>query len=491
MENNFEGLKVFSVTEIKAENGSGVLDSGGIFNTVSMMQLLEGVPKSRTSDKAYIKFGIDNQHPQYLLELFKKSGTHQSIVRTKAILTMGDGIVLEGPDAEKGYELLDSLNYMDDIHEPIAWDVTMYGGFVVQKIYGETDLELNRQKLTLLHHHPFYEFRIGPPEKVQIGINIPLLGLIHSNWSKGTRKSDIIELPLYFDEDNPLKKEKPIQDLLSEYESDNQLYYGKIYSPSTRFYPVPDYQSESGMNAIMLDNELILFDISELTNNMTAGYMITFIRKDYSTEDPEKENRFRKAEESLVKNDMRGAGNNKRIVITRAEPPKPGEEVRQPFQLQEIPSTNTGDRHNIIERRKNIAILVAHGLAAPEIAGIPDLNKGSFTSQAENLLQSVELLFEFRIKSLRKPLLKFVMSLMDEAGLDITSAQVKDNIPFRKKISDAMWKHAFLIDEIRNAYGHAALSEEEREKLNEEKSKAVAEPLVGPMGQTALNFGEE
>jgi len=483
--NNFAN-NVFSITEINANGGRS-----DIFDDIrgNNFRITEGIPKLSGRDKQYIRFGLGNKHPYFLLNLFEKSGIHQSIIRTKANLTMGDGFQIEGEDSDKAHEFLNKIRYMDHIHQNICWDLSIFGGFCVQHIYANIpNIETSARELRVLYHHPFQDFRLSPPEQMNTGVREPTKGLIHSNWSKRTKKSDIKELPLWFDENDPIKGETCSNLMKDKFiGGTNMIYYGKIYSPNTKYYPAPDYQSETGMNAIILDNEVILYDVKELQNNMTAGFIVTFVRNNYSSTDPEKEKKLRAAEESMVKNDLKGAKNNKRIIITRAEPPEEGQEIRQPMQLTEVPNNSTAERHNIIDKRKNVAILVAHGLATAEIAGIPDLNKGAFSSQKDLLVQAVDMLFEFRIKPFRKEIIKYINCLFEEANLKVEKTSFIDKIPFRDKISDNMWKHAFTIDEYRKENGYPAQTEEEKETLNREKGSSP-EVIIEEGGQVAISF---
>lgn len=436
-----------------------------------------------TATVPWIKYGSDNRHPQFLLELAHKSGLHFAILQTKANMVLGDGLEIEGDESlvKEANEFLETIGLDENALDGIAWDMTLFGGSYAHLGYG-FNREVKRD-LKKIHKLRSEEFRLGKPEKMESGIHNLTKGFLHKDWKNPWRptadsEKDVAsssryakEVKLWFREDDNDFKDVDKKD------QTNLIYRIRRNIPLLKYYPVPDYQSESGLNSILLDSELVSFDISELENGMTAQYLVTFIRKDFSKVDPEKETELREQEEATVRDSMKGTENAARIVIARAEPPAPGQDLKKPIDITEIPTTNTEGRHKIMTERKNVGILVAHGVPTPEIASIPNLSKTGFSSQSEKLLAATKLMFGFRILPLRKPIIKFVWDLLkekDDKFKDLDNIKFKDRVSLTETISDEMWQHAFEENEFRTSRGYKELDETELQTLRDNRPEKKA-----------------
>lgn len=441
----------------------------------------------KTGPGSIIKCGTKNDHPRFLKDLVGYSGLHKTLVETKATLAMGDDLVFiseEGAsvdEAKKAYEFLDDLGLID-AREGISMDISTYGGFSAQLIYED---ELTRRgdgvrALKKAHKHDFDEFRLMKPVKDKYGIYKPTYGCLHPHWGNRYKQKDVITLPIWFKElDKDGNKTEETEDFeldavvlgvdpedLPKYQN-RFFYYDRVYTNQAKFYPVPDYQTSATLDAIVLDGELIHFDVREIENGLSIGYIVTIFRKDWSKDDPEKEKRIRAAEKNLVSQKMTGSNNKGKVVIMRAQPSPDGNNKGN-VNIQPIPNNNTAERHAVLEKRKNVYILVGHGIVAPEIGGVPDLSKGGFSSDADKIVDAINNLFFTRLNKWRSVMAKFYVALAKEAGFKIKSVKFVDNIPFRKKISDELQKYAYTKDEIRGLNGSEPLTEENRKILEGE-----------------------
>lgn len=499
------GLKTFSVENLdfgQATSSKSSEDKGS-FKFVELYRKTQ-------AKRSVIKYGKYNDHPQFLKELVELSSMHRSLVETKANLTMGDGVLFTAQNETIPKKALDFLKDTGllAMRQGISLDLSTFGGFSAQLAYTD-DVTADRvnngtRDLEMAHKHDFEEFRLLVPQKNQYGIWKATYGAVHPNWGKRARMTEAVILPLWFAETKSdgtqtldakdFKLDKDIFGAKTEKElvqyQDRFYYYDRVFTNLTKFYPVPDYQTRAAINAIILDGELIEFDVNELRNNLTTGYIVTFLRKDWSNEDATKEAKIRSAERDLVRNDMTGAANNGRVTIVRAEPPANGEKAKEAFTVNEIPNTNTADRHNILESRKNTYILVAHGIIAPEIAGIPNSVKSGFSSDADRIVDAIANLFFTRLNKNREVIKKFYLTMVKEAGFEVDDMQFVDNIPFRKKIETGLLKHAFLINEVRKMHGHEPLSDEERQVLQDEINLTPTGTPSTTGEQTALEFND-
>jgi hypothetical protein len=441
----------------------------------------------KTGPGSIIKSGIKNQHPKFLKDLLGSSGLHKTLVQTKATLAMGDDINVivqeDAPpdEAQKAYAFLKKHGLIK-MREGLAMDIGTYGGFCVQKAYDDDVVKegSGTRKLVKAHKHDFDEFRLMKPTRSKYGIYKPEYASLHSHWGNKYKQKDVITLPIWFPETTPdgelteeSKEFKLDADILGVEEKDlveyqnRFFYYGRVYTNEAKYYPVPDYQSSATLDAIVLDSELIHFDVNEIDNGLSIGYIITIFRKNWSIEDPDKEKRLREAENKLVSQKMVGAKNKGKVTIMRAQPSPDGNNKGN-VNIQPIPNNNNAERHIVLEKRKNIYILVGHGITAPEIGGVPDLTKGGFSSDAEKIVVAMESLFFTRLNKWRSVMYEFYESILLEEGFKIKGVKFIDNIPFRKKISDVILKYSYTKDEIRAFNGDAPLTEDKRETLNRE-----------------------
>ena len=506
---DYAALGAFNVEHVKPVDAWESKGSRSI-STKDPFKFMEAYSR-RTNRTSIIKFGKKNDHPQFLKDLVELSGMHKSLIDTKANLTMGDDLVFRNEDGqpnEAAYEYLNNLSLID-MREGLSADLCTFGGFAVQLAYVD-DVESKEEvglmrDLRMAHKHDFHEFRLFKPERDDFGIFKPRYGAIHPFWGDSYKHKDMLTLPIWFTQKNKEGKETLESenfeldlDILGIDKDDNEavtkvqdryFYYGKTYSNLAKYYPVPDYQTAGTINAIIVDGELILFDVSEIRNDFSIRYIVTFVRKDWSSEDPDREARVRAAERKLVNDQMTGAKNQARATIVRAEPTPEGEPPQSTFQINEVPNTNSAERHTVLEKRKNTYILVGHGVVAPEIAGIPDLSKGGFSSDADRIVDAISNLFFMRLNRFRKVMSKFYLDMLHDKQefRGVKTVDFVDNIPFRKKIADVILKHAYLIDEIRAMNGNEPLTEEQNETLKKEKGQKE----VAIEGEQTSMFNDE
>lgn len=461
------GGNVFSVTEVNSPTSFRDLTEG-IEDKVTELFVLNN---HKRTNKTYIAYGAKNNHPNKLIDLAHGSPTHKSILIFKTSLTYGKGINIQcSTDDEKEAleDFFKETNITDSIYK-MCWDMVLFGAFTMQHIY-EFNVDLERdgtRELKRVYKQPFQQFRLANPIKLEAtGEWKPVEGVLHPTWGKSYRKKSEDRLPLWHKESDY----EVFGDDLPSISNGNVLYYDRIYTPLMNYYPLPDYQTKGGLNSILLDSELIEFDVNELLNNLSSGYIVTFIRKNYSASDPEKERKIRAKEKALVSDDMKGARNNKRVVIMRAEPPEKGQDIDKPFLIDPVPSNNNSERHKILDDRKSKGILTAHGVPAEEIVGVPRMSGSGFSSEAEKLRVGTDIMMFTRIKDFREPIIKYLKNMADEAGLQYESISFQDNIPFRKNISNTMWRYAFTENEYREAHEYSKLEESELINIRENRT---------------------
>ena len=205
----------------KRKDGSAVI-------TIKMEKQVEGMPINRNSSQGWIKWGIRNDYPQRLSDLYYNSVTHKSCVDFAVTAILGDGVDYDAMEANDS-ELVPNYQYgWDELIERISLDYVLYGSFAED-------------------------------------------GVIESYWvcSDWTQTGlyPPVELKSFsFQEEEEIKGGKAY------------LYVYEGYSPDIAMYPVPNYVS--ALKPIQTEIELQRYDLRSVTNNFSASGILTLNRVD-------------------------------------------------------------------------------------------------------------------------------------------------------------------------------------------------------------------
>ena len=81
----------------------------------------------------YMKFGVDNQYPEYLISLYNQSSIHASCINSIVQAITGEGLITEDEQILKvANREGESWN---DIFGKVALDYKLFGGYALEIIY--------------------------------------------------------------------------------------------------------------------------------------------------------------------------------------------------------------------------------------------------------------------------------------------------------------------------------------------------------------------
>lgn len=200
------------------------------------------VEKENTG-KPYLSYGINNQFPQYLWDLYLRSAILQSIINGTSDYVMGNEIVYANlPWIQK---LADEANKdgetLDDIIKKITVDYLIFGGFALQIIYNKIG------GIAELYWLDFRNCRLDKEgEKCYYS----------DDWVK--HANDYIVYDVY----SPDKKRKK-----------SCVYYfnGHI---TRGVYPIPKYNG--ALSALETSTEISKFHLNSILNNFSGNFIINF-----------------------------------------------------------------------------------------------------------------------------------------------------------------------------------------------------------------------
>lgn len=196
-----------------------------------------------TRSKDYIKYGDDNEYPDYLTYLFNKSPKHNAIIGGKAKYIFGKGY-------ENGDMIINRLNEsLNDISRKALLDVEIYGGFKLEIIWNRGG------KISEIYHVDFSCIRKGKED-----------GFYYKEcWKEGNRDEE--KFIIAFNPSEP---------------TGSQIYEYNEYRPGVRYYPLPGYIGSN--NYIETDIEISKYYLSAIRNGMMPSKMIQFFKGDPTDE---------------------------------------------------------------------------------------------------------------------------------------------------------------------------------------------------------------
>ena len=233
----------------KRPDGSAIL-------TIKFEKQVEGMPINRDSSLGWVKWGVRNDYPQRLSDLYYNSVTHKSCIDFAVTAILGDGVDYDAMEAKES-ELVPNYQYSwDELIERISLDYVLYGSFAIQIIKNNDDNTYS------FFHQPMSDVRFSPRNED---------GVVETFWIC----SDWTQTGLY----------KPIEIDSFNFTEEEEIKSGKAYlfvyegyAPDIAIYPVPNYVS--ALKPIQTEIEIERYDLRSVTNNFSASGLLTLNRVD-------------------------------------------------------------------------------------------------------------------------------------------------------------------------------------------------------------------
>ena len=242
-------------------------------NFTSLVSTTHEIPKYKcvsAKNAPYVKWGEDNNFPDYLFELFKNSSQMAAIILQMKNYVLGNGLTSNFYLKIVNRKLETFENFIDKL----VFDYLLYGGFAFQIIKNKLN------QIAELNHLDFKYIRVDEDEtKV----------FFSKDWSKGRRT------PLVYDR----------WDINSN--SSNSVFYFK--GQLTReCYPMPFYIS--CLTSLEISTQIGDFHLNNLLNGFSPSCIINFNNGSNISEDVQDEI------EDAVKEKFCGTENASRILLS-------------------------------------------------------------------------------------------------------------------------------------------------------------------------------
>ena len=190
-------------------------------------------------DGGYIKYGENNDYPEYIVDLYNKSSKHSAIIKSKVHYITGNGWSGQ-PDAQAFIDRANRVESLNDLTRKVSLDVEIFGGAYLEIIW---DLAGN---LAEMWHCDYVKIRTNK-DNTQYWYK--------EDWKDNKVKPEVITA---FNPKQPVGK---------------QILYIKEYRPNIGIYGLPSYFA--ALNYIESDIEVSKHILGNAQTGFSASKLIT------------------------------------------------------------------------------------------------------------------------------------------------------------------------------------------------------------------------
>ena len=347
-----------------------------------------------TYDKklGFQKWGLDNQYPFYLVDMYNGSAWHQGIIKTKSYYVAGGGLEVVNGQLDEFLKNPHSDFTIDEMIKKVAFDFELFDGFCVVGSW-------NREGTKVVRWEHF------DVDRVRTNIDESMY-FFSDDWSARKQTKEDTN----FREIKPLDLEKKEGKFVIYYKSPSKQTKGDLGT-----YPKPSYIG--GITDINADLLISKYHYYEISNGFKVGTLINF-----ANGTPES-----KEEENAIVDQVKGTSTSiedvNEVIITFSD----GNE-NAPTVLS-LNGNDLADRYNLTEKSIQQNILVAHSATNPMLFGIK--TEGQLGGATE-LLESFEIFKSIYVNGRQKTLL-WVLDKMIELSGEVGSVQFIQAMPMEIK----------------------------------------------------------
>ena len=280
----------------------------------------------RPSNQGWVSYGDDNLFPQYLIDLYKSSATHNALCTSIAYMIFGDGVQADTLEARLKIE---EWGLQDEVRKACL-DLKIQGGFALEVVYS-----IDRTTISKVRHCPFENVRtaeVDEDEKIDF--------LYYSkDWSDKREEPKLVKT---FDPEESV--EHPVQ-----------ILYVKPFSPGSYYYPKPDYIGS--IDYIELDKEIGKYHINNIKNGLAPSFTIHF-----KNGVPAQEERRRIRND--IERQLAGATNAGKFIVTYSDSPD-----RKP-DFEPFPLSDADKQYTFLSEEVVAKIMVGHRVTSPMMFGV-------------------------------------------------------------------------------------------------------------------------
>jgi len=210
--------------------------------------------------KDWIYWGVENEYPDYLIDLYMRSSIHNAIITGKVNYIIGGGWTAVKDSTNiineaKTNEFIHKINpyeSLNELSEPLILDFEIFNSIAIEIIFNKSGTDYS------LYHIPVNKIRTNEGESIYY---------YSKDWSDRTQSFEKTGLKEYkaFDFENSEKK-------------GSYIYVYRLTAPkkgkSPNVYSMPEYIGST--QAIETDLECSNYNLSEIKTGFSAGTILNF-----------------------------------------------------------------------------------------------------------------------------------------------------------------------------------------------------------------------
>lgn len=362
----------------------------------------------------YITYGLNNEYPYYLLDMYRRSSKHNAIVNGKTNYIYGKGwrITQESTLEDeavynKFFNNASNDEDLNDVTEKLILDLELFNGFA---------LAITWSKIGTIHsyeHIPFEKIRVNRDNKgFQIATWYDELGNQMFPQEKDIEKIEC------FDSNN---------------RQGRQLFYYRVYSAGVKHYPLPEYLG--GLAWIEADVEIANFHNNNLRNNFWGGYLINF---NNGIPTPEEQEEI----ERQIKHKFSGTDNAGRFVVTFND-----DSSKAPSLLPLTPS-DMDKQFSLLNDAVQQEIFISHRCTNPLLFGVK--TEGQLGGTTE-LVASYEIFKSVYVDDRVQKIERIINYIASFNG--VTTLELIPKDPISQQLSETALLQAMTKEELREKAG--------------------------------------
>ena len=367
---------------IGSKNKPKIQKNSGVFLT-NLEKQIEGSAVTKKNALGWVNWGVKNNYPNLLLDLFNQSPTHRSACNFAIMSILGNGVDYEQMGVNGDEVIPNYAQSWDEVIKSLATDYIIYGSYALQVI-------MNKDGKTFsFWHMPLDKVRWSEYDED---------GQITSYWISNDWTATGQNPPFQIDafdmrDDFKIEKGKPY------------LYVYRTYSPTMVYYTQPHYSA--AIKAIQSEIEYVNYDLKNIVNGFTPSGVLTLPEVETDEE-----------RQAIIQNITRmfqGSDNANSVMITfRNNIEDKGVEY-VPFAKNQGSFNFYADANQRTINR----ILEAHQIPNAALIGHPDISNSGFASEADKLELSYQLYNKLTGNFNRMAVIKTLNLMLKMQGLDI------------------------------------------------------------------------
>jgi hypothetical protein len=355
--------------------------------SVSMSKQYVKPVEQKDKQRGFIKWGLKNDYPFFLIELLQGSAWHQGILKNKTFYIAGNGLEVTSGDATRFLANSFSDFDMNEIVQRLTFDFELFGGMAVKGTWNREGTAVAKWE-----YLPIDMCRLSEDERTMY---------LSDNWSamRQTPEDTNFRTLTALDERNP--------------EGSFFLYYkepAKQAKDELGIYPKPPYVG--GITAIQTDVDISKFHMYEIQNGFKAGTLINL-----ASGEPETAEEERRIKEQ-IKGRTQSVEDAGEIIITFSNGSQDAPSVLS------LTGNDLDERYQMTEKSVQQNILVAHSVVAPSLFGIAP--QGSF-----NAAESADLfeIFKLTYVNARQKQIEWMINYMAKLSAAMATLKLVDVSP--------------------------------------------------------------